>query len=218
VGLGTRVDQVSGDVRTLQQAVSDLTSSMSKMNAQLNDISTAIKALSIPATPPPPQAQPGGTGGGLGASSMPPMNQKDMFDAAKGDYTTGKVEIAAQEFQDFLRYYGNSDLAPSAQYYVALIYYSSKNYAAAAKEFDTVIEKYPEDARTKDAKLYKGLSLIALSNSKDAIPILKDLVTRYPGSDQAVRACTELKAIGINCPKPAAPATHNTTARKKADL
>ena len=56
-----------------------------------------------------------------------------------------------------------------------------------------MIEKYPEDARTKDAKLYKGLSLIAISDSKEAIPILKDLITHYPGTDQAVRACTELK-------------------------
>ncbi len=217
VGLGTRLDQVSGDVRTLQQAVSDLTSSMAKMNAQLSDIGIAIKALSVPATPPPAQQQatvPGAPGG----SSMPPMNQKDMYDAAKGDYLTGKMDIATQEFQDFLKYYGTSDLASSAQYYIASIQYSNKNYEAAAREFDMMIEKYPEDAKTKDARLYKALSLVAISKRNDAVPIFKDLITRYPGTDQAVRACTELKSLAINCPKPAPPARSSARKNGRDDL
>lgn len=58
-GLNTRMDQVSNDVRQLTQAVSDLTSSMSKLQAQLTDINNAIKVLQTP--PPPP---PSNTGGG----------------------------------------------------------------------------------------------------------------------------------------------------------
>ena len=30
---------------------------------------------------------------------MPPMNQKDMYDAAKGDYMTGKMDIARRNFR-----------------------------------------------------------------------------------------------------------------------
>ncbi len=56
VGLSTRMDQVSGDVRTLQQAVADLTSAMSKISTQLSDLNNAIKVLSTPPPPPPQNA------------------------------------------------------------------------------------------------------------------------------------------------------------------
>ena len=68
VGLGTRVDQVSGDVRTLQQAVSDLTSSMAKMNAQLSDIGTPSRLSASQRRRLPRNSRPDGTGGAPGGS------------------------------------------------------------------------------------------------------------------------------------------------------
>jgi TolA-binding protein len=201
VGLSTRMDQVSGDVRTLQQAVADLTSAMSKMSSQLSDINNAIKVMSAPAQPPPPISLPGGGSAGPNASSAPPMNQTDLLNAATGDYGSGKFELALQEYQDYLKYYGNSEMAPTAQYYIAWIHYSQKNYEAAAPEFDLVLEKYPENSKTKDAKYYKAMSLVSLSKRNDAIPIFQDIIKHSPNTYAAERACTELKALGMGCPK-----------------
>ena len=47
------MDQMSQDLHTVQQAVSDLTSLMSKMQAQLTDLNNAVKVMSAPAPPPP---------------------------------------------------------------------------------------------------------------------------------------------------------------------
>ena len=208
VGLSTRMDQVSGDVRTLQQAVADLTSSMSKMSAQLSDINNAIKVLSAP--PPPPQ-QTGSTGmpGATGAASnMPAMSQTDLYNAATADYNSGKLDLATQEFQDFLRYYGNTDLAPAAQYWVGQIYYSNKKYDDALQAFDAVLTKYPENAKTRDAKYYKGMSLVALHKLTAAHAIFQDMEKTYPPSTDAyTRACAEDKEIGFNCTKAAAAKT-----------
>src|SRR5215469_2220473 len=63
VGLSTRMDQVSNDVRTLQQAIADLTSSLSRMHDQLTDINNGIKVLQAPPVAPP-QATVGGGGPG----------------------------------------------------------------------------------------------------------------------------------------------------------
>jgi tol-pal system protein YbgF len=212
VGLSTRMDQVSGDVRTLQQAVADLTSSMSKMSAQLSDINNAIKVLSAP--PPPPQ-QTGSTGmpGAIGAASnTPAMSQTDLYNAATADYNSGKFELAAQEFQDFLKYYGNTDLAPAAQYWVGQIYYSNKKYDDALQAFDAVLTKYPENAKTRDAKYYKGMSLVALRKLTAAHSIFADMEKTYPpSSDAYTRACAADKDIGFNCAK----ASAATTAHKK---
>jgi tol-pal system protein YbgF len=207
VGLSTRMDQVSGDVRTLQQAVADLTSSMSKMSAQLSDLNNAIKVLSVP-PPPPPNA--GNTPGASGApaSNTPPMSQTDLYNAANSDYNSGKLDLSLQEFESFLKYYGNADLAPNAQYWIGQIYYSNKKYDDAAQAFDLVLEKYPENPKTRDAKLYKGMSLVALGKRSQAHGIFQDMEKQYPNTDAYTRACTEDKALGMNCYKPVAAANH----------
>ncbi|MGA7239818.1 MAG: tol-pal system protein YbgF [Bryobacteraceae bacterium] len=201
VGLSTRMDQVSGDVRTLQQAVADLTSAMSKIGAQLSDLNNAIKVLS---TPPPPPPQSAGNPSGAPVSNTPPMNQTDLYNAANGDYNSGKFELAMQEFQDFLKYYGNADFAPNAQYWIGQIYYSQKKYDDAVQAFDMVLEKYPENAKTRDAMIYKGMSLVALGKRTQAHSIFADAEKTYPGTEAYNRACTEDKAIGFNCAKPVA--------------
>ena len=54
--------------------------------------------------------------------------------------------IALQERdQDYLRCYGNTDLAPNAQYYIGWIHYSQADYPSAANDFDAVLEKYPDN-------------------------------------------------------------------------
>jgi tol-pal system protein YbgF len=208
VGLSTRMDQVSGDVRTLQQAVADLTSAMSKLSAQLSDINNMVKVLSTPAPPPPQQTTAPAVGQpGAPAAVTPPMNQTDLYNAANGDYSSGKLELSMQEFQDFLKYYGNSDMAPNAQYWIGQIYYSNKNYDAAAQAFDLVLEKYPENPKTRDALFYKGMSLVALGKRTQANGVFQKLMKDYPNTDAYTRACTEVKSIGFNCPKPAPAAT-----------
>ncbi|MHC4055798.1 hypothetical protein, partial [Bradyrhizobium sp. 25ACV] len=69
VALGSKFDQMSNDFRTLQQAISDITNLMGKLQAQVTDLSNAVKTMQAPAAPPPPSgAVPGQAGG------APPMS------------------------------------------------------------------------------------------------------------------------------------------------
>jgi tol-pal system protein YbgF len=213
VGLSTRMDQVSGDVRSLQQAVADLTSSFSRMSAHLSDINNTLKVISSPAVAPPPPQTTGAPGATGAASAMPPMSQTDLFNAAQGDYNSGKLDLALQEFQDFLKYYGTADLAPNAQYYIAWIHYGQKSYDAAVSEFDMVLEKYPENAKTRDAMYYKGMSLVALGKRSQAHGIFQEIEKKYPNTDAYTRACSEDRSLGMNCYK-AASSTAQTHKKK----
>jgi TolA-binding protein len=209
VGLGTRMDQVTNTVGALQTAVSDLTSTLNRIQAQLTDLGNAVKVLSTP--PPPPPGQTTGSGGASsitdGASSVPPVNANDLYNAAQTDRQTGKFDFALKEFNDYLKYFGNTNFAPSAQFYIGSIHYSQKNYQAAEAEFDTVIEKYPDTPTiTSQAYLYKGKSLVALGQRTLASNAFKDVIKKYPGTDNAVQACGDLKELGMNCPAPAHPA------------
>ena len=211
-GFGTRVNEMGGDVRTLQQAVGDLTALLGRMQAQLTDISNSIKVMQTPPAPPPSS-----TGGApAGASDVPPMSAQKLYETARGDYSGGKYDLAVQEFADYLKYYGNTDLAPNAQFYIAMTHYGQKNYDDAVKEFDMVLEKYPDNNKTAESLLYKGRALVKTPGHKtDGANEFMEVIKRFPKTDEATQACNERKSLGLNCGAPASPAVRAPAKRKK---
>src|SRR5262249_4829851 len=116
VGLSARMNDLSNDMHTVQQAVSDLTTMMSKMQAQLTDLGNAVKGRQGPAPQPPPNISDPANGGSSPPSGAPPMSANDLYTHASADRTSGKLDLALQEFSDYLRWYGNTELAPNAQF------------------------------------------------------------------------------------------------------
>ena len=45
------------------------------------------------------------------------------------DRSGGNLDLALQGFQEYLRYYGNTDLAPNAQFYIGQIHYDKNEFA-----------------------------------------------------------------------------------------
>lgn len=213
VGLGARMDNVSSDVRTLQQAVSDMASLMSKMQSQLSDITIAVKAINTP-SPAPPPAQGSTPGGSQPPDGPPPMPATVLYDNAMRDKGSGKLDLAVQEFSDYLKWYPTGELAPNSQFYIAFIHYSQGNYEAAAQEFDMVLEKYGENSKSSLARLYKGRSLVHLPGHKtEGADEFQELIKRYPATDEAKQACVERQALGLRCA--AAPAASHTAKKSK---
>jgi tol-pal system protein YbgF len=212
VVLSTRLNEMGGELRTLSQAVGDLTALINRMQVQLTDINNAIKVNQQPPAAPP--AQSGQPGQPAAATDVAPMPAEKMYNAARQDYISGKYDLAVQEFADYLRYYGNTDYAPNAQFYIAMVHFVQANYETAVKEFDMVLEKYPDNNKTADALLYKGRALVKLPGHKtEGANEFMEVIRRYPKSDQSVQACTERKNLGLNCGTPAAPA--RTPAKRK---
>ena len=58
------------------------------------------------------------------------------------DRTAGNLDLAMQEFNDFLRYFSATELAPNAQFYVGMTYYDKGDMESAIRAFDLVLEKY----------------------------------------------------------------------------
>jgi len=205
VGLSTRLNEMGGELRTLSQAVGDLTALVSRVQVQLTDINNAIKVIQQPPVAPPSQS--GQPGGSASASEVPPMPAETMYNAARQDYISGKYDLAAQGFNDYLKYYGNTSFAPNAQFYIAMIHFAQGNYEAAVKEFDMVLEKYPDNNKTADALLYKGRALVKMPGHKtEGGNEFMEVIRRYPKSDQATQACNDRRAIGLGCGAPPATA------------
>ncbi|HXS96549.1 MAG TPA: tetratricopeptide repeat protein [Candidatus Limnocylindrales bacterium] len=234
VGLSTRMNGLSEDVRTVTQAVSDLAGQMSKIQSQLTDLSNAVKVM---ATPPPPPVQTGTTpdNGGLAApgysapggqtapvgspggmtASVPPISSQQLYQNAERDRTSGNYDLALQEFRDYLKYYPTTELAANAQFYIAVIHFGQNDYQRALGEFDMVLERYPDsNSKREEAQFYKGLCLVKLGQRNQASDEFRDLISHYPRTERATQACNQLLAMGLHCPTSAAPARSNTKKKR----
>ncbi len=112
------------------------------------------------------------------------------------DITGGKYDLARSEFQDYLKYYGDTDLASNAQFYLGEIAYSQKQYDQSVVEYDKVITNYPKSFKLGPAHLKKGLALIELNQKSAGVKELREVVKRYPGSEEDRRARAKLKELG----------------------
>ncbi len=199
--VGQKLDQMSEDFRAVRESVLDMNTRMSKLDAKMADLQNLINTTrSAPAAPPPaagtaPDANPSQ------ASSGPPagMQAETTYTNAFRDYQAGKSDIAIQEFTDYLKYFGNTNFAPDAQYYLADIYYRNKDYNNAMQNFDAVLEKYSENRRTPDAHYFKGMCLMGLGRNDAAAREFRDVYSRYVDLDPdiAAKAKARLREMGL---------------------
>jgi tol-pal system protein YbgF len=147
------------------------------------------------------------------------MSATDLYNNANRDRNGGKLDLALQEYGDYLRWYGNTDLAPNAQYYIAWIHASQGDYTSAIREYDAVLEKYPDNNKTPDAMYGKGVALSKMGRRTDGAREFQELIKRFPTNGLASQACTQLTNMGLRCPTGASTATKNgarrTTSKKE---
>jgi tol-pal system protein YbgF len=103
--------------------------------------------------------------------------------------------LAVQQFNDYLKYYGTSELAGNAQYYVADIEYRQGNFEAAVRDYDKVLEQYPGGNKAAAAQLKKGYALVELGQKDEGIRELNSLISRFPRSMEATQARERLKTL-----------------------
>jgi TolA-binding protein len=219
-GMNTRMDSLAGDMRSMQTSMSDLTGVINRMQTTLQDVSNQLKVIQTPAPAPPPAAGASAQPGPAAAAQpeTPSMSAADLYAAAERDLRANRGDMALDEFGQFLKFYGNTPQAVDAQFYIGYIHFGLKDYQAAAKDFDQLLEKAPSDhPRVPGARYYKGMSLLNLAGHKtEAATEFKDLIKGYPKSDYSTKACDELKNLGLRCSAPAAAPKAGSKAAPKA--
>jgi TolA-binding protein len=205
---------MSEDFRAVRESVLDMNTRRSKLDAKMADLQNLINTTrSAPAAPPPSVGGPGAPPGDANltqAPNGPPagMQAESTYTNAFRDYQAGKNDIAIQEFSDYLKYFGNTNFAPDAQYYLADIYYRKQDYNDAMQNFDAVLEKYSDNRRTPDAHYMKGMCLMGLGRNDAAAREFRDVYSRYIdlNPDIAAKAKARLREMGL---------TVGTTAKRR---
>ena len=209
---GARLDTMSTQVQGLSDNLEEIKSRLGKLNQQLVDLQNTVQSVDAKISgggggAPSNSAAP--SGGAMSSqpagSNLPPPgaaggaapSADTLYSNGLRDITSGKYDLARQEFQDYLKYYGDTDLASNAQYYLGEIAYSQKNYEQAVGEFDKVLNNYPKSFKLAPARLKKGMALIELGQKTSGVRELRDVIRRFPGTDEERRARAKLKELGV---------------------
>jgi TolA-binding protein len=196
--VGSKMDQLSDDVRALATSVSELTRRVGALDSKLSDISSAIRTLSAPPVAPPPAP------GQVAAPNGPPpgITEESLYQNAYRDYSGGKFGLAMDEFAKYLQYFPDkTDHGAAAQYYIGYMYYNAMQYDDAIKAFSAVLD-FPENSKTSEAQYYKAVSLMKNGEKSEAGAEFKAFLKKYPGSEHAAQAHLDLRALGLE-PAPA---------------
>ncbi len=95
------------------------------------------------------------------------------------------------------RSYPDHPLAGNSFYYQGEIDYRAARYATAIKNYDRVIEQFPDNNKVPAAHLHKAQSLIQLKQNEAGIRELRALIQRFPNSPEAVQARSRLSGMGV---------------------
>ncbi|HME12498.1 MAG TPA: tol-pal system protein YbgF [Candidatus Acidoferrum sp.] len=201
---GARLDTMSTQVQSLSDNLEEIKSRLGKLNQQLVDLQNTAQGIDSKISGGAPSSAPGGnatvTPNAAAGPSGPAPSADTLYSNGLRDITSGKYDLARSEFQDYLKYYGDTDLASNAQFYLGEIAFSQKQYDQAVAEYDKVLTNYPKSFKLAPAHLKKGFALIAVGQKQAGIKELREVIKRYPKTDEDQRARAKLKELGAPVP------------------
>jgi tol-pal system protein YbgF len=209
---GARLDTMGTQVQGLSDNVADLQARLGKLDQKLTDVQNTLQSVDskLASTAPGPGAvstlPAGGPAPGPGASvpspaapmasAAPPASADVLYSNGLRDINGRHYDLATQEFQDYVKYYGDTDLASNAQFYLGEIAYMQNQFQLAMDYYNKVIQNYPKSFKTASARMRKGFCLAELGQKAAAIRELRAVVRQYPGTEEAKRSAAKLRELG----------------------
>ena len=204
---GARLDTMSTQVQGVSDNLEEIKSRLGKLNQQLVDLQNTVQSLDAKisgGTAPAGTVPAGGTSAapstGTGTASTPVSGAPSadtLYSNGYRDLQTGKYDLSRQEFLDYLKFYGDTDLASNAQFYLGEISYAQKQYPDAIAQYDKVLTNYPKSFKLAPARLKKGMAQLELGQKTQGIRELREVVKRYPGTEEERRARAKLRDLGV---------------------
>jgi tol-pal system protein YbgF len=215
---------ISDNLQDVQARVGKLAAQMTEMQGSLQSIdgrlaggaTPSMTPASSPVGPAPssnanppatdapplvPASAPSRTPGG----GMAGIASDTLYQNALRDFTTGKYDLSRQEFSDYVKNYGSTDLASNAQFYLGEISYAQGDYKDAVGQYNVVLSNYPQSYKLAASLLKKGMAELELGMKATGARDLKEVVRRFPGTDESRRASAKLKELGVPATSKSAP-------------
>jgi tol-pal system protein YbgF len=181
------VDQLAGQIQSLNDSLDELKARLAKVSKQLEDMQSSQQSQAAQQSAQAQQA--------AAAAAAPPPDV--LYNNALRDYNGNKNDLSIQEFSDYVKFYPNTDLAGNCYFYLGEIQFRQGNYQQAAQSYDQVLQNFPTGTKAASAQLKKGFSLIELGKQEDGVVELRHVIQRYPKSNEALQARERLRKLGV---------------------
>ena len=194
-----RIGKLSGQLATAQNSLQTIDAKVSALGGGQGQSQQGAAPAGPGATASDAPGQPAGAGAPQPSSaSAPPADL--LYTNGLRDFTSGNYSLANQEFQQYLQYYGQTDLASNAHFYLGEIAYAQGRYPDAIGEYNQVLNNYPNSFKRADARLKKAYSLLKVHENGPAISELRRVIRENPGTEQARKAEARLRQLGVRAP------------------
>ncbi len=180
-----QVDQISGQIQALNDTMDELKVRLAKLSKQFEDMQAAQQSMAAQQAQAQQQAQ--------AIAQAPPPDV--LYNNALRDYNGGKSDVAVQEFNDYIKFYPNTDLAGNAYFYLAEIQFKAGEYEKAIANYDLVLQNFPSGTKAAGSELRKGLALLELGKEDEGTQELKHVIQRYPRTPEAAQARERLRKV-----------------------
>jgi len=145
-----------------------------EMEAEIAALRQAMNQSATPATKPTAM-QTTHTAADLGVDA-----EREVYEAARMEYNNGNYDKAIEMLDAFIAQYPNSDYAGNANYWKGESRYAKSEWAAALKEFQAVVTRYPGSWKEADSQLKIGMCHLNMGNNSEARAALNNLKRQYP--------------------------------------
>ena len=161
------------------------------------DLDTRLRRLESASMPPPVSGLTPGQGdptaGAKPGTAQPTAGaagsaETRAYEAAQNLRRIGNYQGAIVAFQNFVKQYPKSPLAPSAQYWIGDSYYNMRDFRLAIASQRLLIASYPDSNKVPDALLNIASSQAELGETAAARKTMDELVAKHPGSEAAEKA------------------------------
>lgn len=181
-----QVDQISGQIQALNDTMDELKVRLAKLSKQLEDLQSTQQSMAAQQAQAQQQAQ--------AVAQAPPPDV--LYNNALRDYNGGNNDLAMQEFNDYIKFYPDTDLAGNSYFYLAEIAYKAGDYQKAVTNYDLVLQNFASGNKAAAAQLKKGFALIELGKQDEGAAELRHVIQRYPKTTEAVQARDKLRKMG----------------------
>lgn len=205
---GARIDSMAQQTQGLSDNMQDVQARVGKLSQQLTDMQNLLQSID------------GKLSGGTATSSAnlggptantpsaeppvaPSISADTLYQNALRDYSSGNYDLSGQEFSDYIKNFPTNDLASNSQFYLGEISYSQKDFKSAIAAYEQVLQNYPHSLKIEASLMKRGMAELELGQKSAGIRDLRDVVHRFPGSEEARRAQAKLRELGVPVTAPA---------------
>ncbi|MGD9972434.1 MAG: tol-pal system protein YbgF [Desulfatirhabdiaceae bacterium] len=169
---------VDSRTEALEQELASVKDRLMRIEEYLNLTAGKKQPEPKPGTAPPPvKAAP--------ESADQILSENELYARAKAKFDSGELEESREMFTQYLKRFPKAPSADAAQFWIGEIYYRQKWYEKAILEYQKVIETYPKGNKIQAALLKQGFSFYNLGDKANGRLVLKELVNKFPNSNEA---------------------------------